>query len=638
VTELAVGTAGHVDHGKTALIRALTGIDCDTLPEERERGLTIEVGFAAWILPSGREVSVVDVPGHERFIRTMAAGARSIDLALLCVAADDGVMPQTREHAAVLRILGVRRVLPVVTKVDLAPERAGLCAAQVDRLLREVGLAGGPWVACSASTGVGLQELAQAVDHELDHLPNPLDRGLPRLLVDRSFTKVGTGTVVTGVLDGGRLTLGQQIEVFPSSARGRVQTLQRRGQAVGSAEPGGRLAAGLHGVALAEVPRGSVVGPPGLAWPSQSLDCSIVVPAAGARGVRQGMHLEVLAGSASASARIWLAGETELGPTQSGFGQLHLDSPLWSLPGDLLVLRAPSPQAILGGALVLDSHPRRHRRWATSPLEAWGEREQLLVRPGPEGLQSLAVFEAATGSLGLTAQAVAARAGMARDLAVGALERGSAAGFLVKVGTRFFGTERWQALSSRAAALLAEHEHRRPLDPGMPRGHLLTALGLRSDSDGEAALRRLSAEGCLQLVGPLASLPGRPRIATGTAVTERILGLLLRSGRNPPGWAELREAGLTQEVRAHLLRTGDVVALSPQVLILRSVMEEMEADLHSLLAAAPEEGLTVAEIRDGLASSRRIVVPLLERWEREHRTERTGDRHRLRRSTPCQTR
>ena len=632
-----MGTAGHVDHGKTALVRALTGIDCDTLPEERQRGLTIEVGFASWILPSGREVSIVDVPGHERFIRTMAVGARSVDLALLCVAADDGVMPQTREHAAVLRILGVRKVLPVVTKIDLAPERAESCAAQIDRLLQEVGLHGGSWVACSAWSGVGLRELAQAVDHELGRLPEALDRGMPRLLVDRSFTRTGTGTVVTGVLDGGRLTRGEQVEVFPSAARGRLQTLQRRGRAVDAAEPGGRLAVGLHGVAVAEVPRGSVIGLPGQAWPSQSLDCAISVPAAGARGVRQGMHLEVLAGAACSWARIWLAGETQLGPNQSGFAQLHLDSPLWALPGDLLVLRSPSPQAILGGALVLDSHPRRHRRWATSPLEAWGLREQVLLRPSVEGLHSLAIFEASSATLGLTARAAAARTGVALDLALDALERGCADGVLAKVGSRYFGTERWREVANRAGALLGQHERDHPLDPGMPRGQLLRGLGLRSDSDGEAALRRLEADGCLQLVGPVASLPGRPRVAAGTAVTERITALLSRAGRNPPGLAELREAGLTQEIRAHLLRTGAVVALAPGTLIARPALEEMEADLHSLLAGSPPAGLTVAEIRDGLASSRRIVVPLLERWERERRTERSGDRHRLRGSAACQS-
>ncbi len=631
MNEPVVGTAGHVDHGKTALIRALTGIDCDAVPEERRRSMTIEVGFASWRLPSGRTVSVVDVPGHERFIRTMAVGARSIDLALLCVAADDGVMPQTREHAAVLRVLGVRQVVPVVTKVDLAPERAAGCAEEVGHLLDDTGLPHRPWVGCSSITGVGLEELAAAVDHELGRIPAPLDRGIPRLLVDRSFTMVGTGTVVTGLLDGGAFRQGQQIEVFPSGARGRVQAMQRRGQLVDTAEPGGRLAVALHGVELAEAPRGSVVGLPHQVVATHTLDCSVFVPRAGAFGVRQGMHLEVLAGAAAAPARIWLAGETELGPGASAFAQIHLESPLCSLPGDLLVLRAPSPRAILGGALVIDSQPQRHRRWVEAPLETWGLRERHLVQASLDGLRALAILEVVGSPLGKTPKEVAARVGLAHPSVLETLEQACAEGVLVRLGSRYLSAESWRELFRQAQAALREHELVHPLAPGMVRGELLRGLGLKADGDGEAALRQLHAEGAVELRGPLATLPGRPPIGVGTAATARVMATISRAGRTPPGVAELRDVGLTKEVQGHLVRAGEVVALTPDTLISRLVLDEMEADLEELLAVAPA-GLTVAEIRDHLHSTRRIVVPLLERWERDRRSERRGDRHRLLRS------
>ncbi|MHB1499613.1 MAG: selenocysteine-specific translation elongation factor [Candidatus Dormibacteria bacterium] len=629
MNELVVGTAGHVDHGKTTLVRALTGVDCDRLVEERRRSMTIEVGFAPWLLPSGREVSVVDVPGHERFIRTMAIGARSVDLALLCVAADDGVMPQTREHAAVLRLLGVGRVLPVVTKADLAPERVRACSEQALDLLREIGLERGRSVACSAATGAGLEELGRVVDAELTLLPKPLDRGVPRLLVDRSFSKVGTGTVVTGHLDGGSLVVGQQIEVFPTNGRGRVLGLQRRSQNVEVAEPGGRLAAALHGLGVQQVGRGCVVGLPGDPWGTQSVDCAISVPPDGARGVRQGMHLEVLAGTATAQARIWLAGEAELGPGHSGFGQLHLEEPLWTLPGDLLVLRAPSPEAILGGALVLDSHPKRHRRWSMSPLESWGLRERSLTVLSVPGLQQLALFEAQASPFGLGASSAGGRSGLAPVQAAAALEQAAVAGELTRLGSLYLSPQRWGAIVDHAIATLEEHQRQHPLNPGMPRGQLARVLGFRVEGQGEAALRRLRDEGVLQLQGPVASLPGQSPIGIRSAAAERISAILSRTGFTPPGVPELRQAGLTDEIRSHLLRGGDVVSLGPGILIAKVALQEMESRLEAILAAAAD-GLTVAQIRDHLGSSRRIVVPLLERWERERRAERTGDKHRLR--------
>ncbi len=632
MTELVVGTAGHVDHGKTSLVRALTGVDCDTLEDERRRSMTIELGFAPWLLPSGREVSIVDVPGHERFIRTMAVGARSVDLAMLCVAADDGVMPQTSEHAAVLAIIGVRQALVAVTKVDLAPERAERVGLEALSLLREIGVPADHWVGCSVPAAFGLRELAEMVDSGLGSLEGVPNRGYPRLLVDRSFSRVGTGTVVTGVLDGGGLSVGDALEVFPSGSRARVQGLQRRGRAVVSAEPGGRLAAALNGVSITEVPRGSVVGKPGEPWGSQYLDCSITVPRKGARGVRQGMHVDVVCGTSAATARVWLAGDPELSPGGSGYAQLHLDSPMWAIPGDRFVLRGPSPGAILGGGLVLDPHPARHRRWSTAPLEEWSIRERLLTGKQGGGVAGLAVLEAGSSPHGLEPGQAASRAGVTVADARDALGAAASSGRLKAVGRRYLAHDRWIQLGDSAVRRLAEHEREQPLDPGLPRQILLRAIGFQPGPDADAALRELEREGRLEVRGPVVSLPGREPAGSRTDAAARLEALLSRAGATPPGARELAEAGMTGAIRAYLLRAGRAVQLAPDILIALPALEDLETRLDRLLAAAPDHGLTVAQVRDGLGSSRRVVIPLLERFERAGRAERDGDLHRRRRN------
>jgi selenocysteine-specific elongation factor len=632
VTELTVGTAGHVDHGKTALVKALTGIDCDTTAQERARSMTMQLGFASWTLPSGREVSIVDVPGHERFIRTMAFGARSIDLALLCVAVDDGVMPQTKEHLAVLRLLGVRDVVVLLTKADLAPEQVPARAAQTVDLVTSLGLNAGAWIACSVVSGVGLDQVPTVVDSQLTRLPAPLDRGLPRLLVDRSFSRPGTGTVVTGVLDGGGLHVGQAVEVFPSARPGRVHGLQRRGVSVREASAGGRLAVALHSVALADVPRGSVVGLPGSGRGATAVDCVLDVPAVGCRGVRQGMHLEVLCGTSSTAARLWLAGEAELAPGSSGYAQLHLESAIWALPGDLMVLRAPGPETVLGGAMVLDANPRRHRRWGTAPLDGWTIRERLLRQGDVQGLDTLCHLEVTNSSLGLEVEEVAGRVGLAAERVRTALTRQAEEGHLVRVSARFMARQRWQGISATATSALEQYEREHPLDPGMPRQRLVQLLGLPLGPVGEAGLRLLQEGGALRLQGPVAASPSRPSGNRLAGTADRVLAGLRHAGRTPPTMNELRQWGLTKELRSYLIRSGAVVELTADLLFEADSFRQLEADLSSLLEGAGAQGLTVAEIRDGLHSSRRSVVPLLERWEREGRAERHGDLHRLKRS------
>ncbi len=370
---LTLGTAGHIDHGKTALIRALSGVDTDRLPEERARGISIELGYASLVLRSGRRVSIVDVPGHERFVRTMVAGASGIDLYLMTIAADDGVMPQTREHAAVLRALAVRTGVVAITKSDLAdPEPALLEAAEL--------LPGAEAVAVSARTGHGLEELRTALERAVEALPSRADLpGAPRLHVDRVFTIRGAGTVLTGTLWSGRIARGDELELLPSGRRARVRGVQVHDEPVEVALAGQRVAVNLSGVAVAEVQRGDLLtstegGPRSTYLIDAELGFEEREPGPGDR-------VQVHHGTRETAARAaWLGGP---------FWQLRLEAPLVPARDDRLVIRQIAPPDTLGGGRVLDPHPRKHgpSRELLTRLEALKRGEPIRSEPaGSAGL------------------------------------------------------------------------------------------------------------------------------------------------------------------------------------------------------------------------------------------------------------
>ena len=351
---LTLGTAGHIDHGKTALIRALTGRDTDRLEEERRRGISIELGYAPLELPSGRRLSVVDVPGHERFVRTMVAGATGVDLFLLCVAADDGVMPQTREHLAVLRQLGIERGVVAVTKADLAePE---LAAEEIRDLVGDA-----PVVAVSALTGVGLGELVRALENVAAALPGrAVSRGATRLHVDRSFTLRGIGTVVTGTLWSGSLGPGDSVSILPRGIEARVRSVQVPDRPVERAVAGQRVALALAGVGWRELARGDVVCEPGSELRSTYLVDAALDLEPGARPLRGTTRVHVHHGTREAPARVVPLEPAELRPGGRALAQLRLEAPLVPVAGDRLVLRQLAPPDTIGGGVVLDAHPRKH--------------------------------------------------------------------------------------------------------------------------------------------------------------------------------------------------------------------------------------------------------------------------------------
>ena len=361
-----IGTAGHVDHGKSTLVKALTGIDPDRLQEEKAREMTIDLGFAHLTLPGGRDISIIDVPGHERFIKNMLAGVGGFDAALLVIAADEGVMPQTEEHVGILKVLGIDRGVVVLTKIDMVDDEwLGLMREEVRERLVALGspFAAQPMVGVSARTGVGLTDLLGALDAELTHAAPRPDRGKPRLPVDRAFSISGFGTVATGTLIDGRLSVGQEVELQPGGVRSRIRSIQMHNARADLAPPGNRVAVNLVGLGVEDVRRGMVVTTPGWLTASDRLDVRLrLLPDAGAN-VEQNGHYDLFIGASEASANVTLLDAETLAPGESGLLQLRLSTPVAVARGDRFILRLPSPSRTLGGGVVLETLPRRHKRF-----------------------------------------------------------------------------------------------------------------------------------------------------------------------------------------------------------------------------------------------------------------------------------
>jgi len=617
-----VGTAGHVDHGKSTLVRALTGIDPDRLAEEKRRGMTIDLGFAHLDLPDGRRVGIVDVPGHARFVHNMLAGVHGLDAVLLVVAADEGVMPQTREHLDILQLLDVGTVVTALTKTDLVDsELLELVTEDVRAELARRGL-GGPVLPVDAVHGVGLEPLVTALAEAVGAPPGEARGGAPRLPVDRAFIRPGFGVVVTGSLVDGPLGVGEEVEVARlqgAPLHARVRGLQQHGVAVERAEPGSRVAVNLQGVAPGDVARGDVVARPGALAPTQCADVRLRL-LADAPPLRRDTPVVFHAGTAEVQGRVRPLDLVPLEPGGEGYAQVRLAGPCAIRNGDRFVLRRPSPAATVGGGEVVDAAARPHRRRSAAvvaSLEARAAGDDLLeeLRRAPAG-------------------AVAAELGRGLGRPAGdvtrELEDLRAAGTAVRAGDLWFAAEAWASLAAAAARAVAEQHRRAPLRPGLPREALRGALGL--DARGVAAVAdALVAEGVLTT--PRADLVAAPGfVPTPSAAQQRaadaVLAALGQSPLAPPTLSELQPLGLDPELLGYLEDSGRVVRISPDLVLLATAVTEAEGLVRRHLEARAT--MTVADARDLLGSSRRTVVPLLEHFDATRVTRRDGDLRRLR--------
>jgi selenocysteine-specific elongation factor len=620
-----LGTAGHVDHGKSALVKALTGIDPDRLQEEKDRQMTIDLGFAWTTLPSGAGLGIIDVPGHLDFIDNMLAGVGGVDAALLVVAADEGPMPQTREHLAILDLLAIPRLIVALTKIDLIadPEWLELVRREIRSLLAGGRFAQAEILPVSSVSRVGLSELIRVLDEMLGDEPVRADARHPRLPVDRVFTMAGFGTVVTGTLLDGSLQVGDEVELLPGGFGARLRGLQTHKQPVTVAHPGSRVAANLSGVEVDQIQRGDVLVLPGTDAPTSVVDVSFRVLPDHAFAIGHNSSAKFFAGSANRMARIRVLGERPLQSGEAGWLQLVLEAPVVVRRGDRFILRRPSPGTTLGGGQVANPHPTRfHKRVDRSVIEGLDRalsedpEDVLLAFVGEDGPTRVA---AAGVSLGLDAVAVDAT-----------LDRLEQKGKLVILSGAApsserwaVGAQRWNATVQRARELLGEYHQRHPLRSGM------SLEELRGQLAGGATelIEEMVNRGMLRQVGSRISLPEFV-VLLSQAEAEQVSRLLERFAAEPygpPGWNACREA-VGEEVLASLLENGELVRVSETVLLSREAYSQMTGWVRERLRETGK--VTVGEARDRFATSRKYALALLEHLDQIGVTDRDGDFHR----------
>ena len=617
-----IGTAGHVDHGKSSLVLALTGTDPDRLVEEKRRGMTIELGFASWTLPGGEPVGIIDVPGHRRFVRTMLAGAQGIDLVLLVIAADEGVMPQTREHLAICELLGAQRAVVALSKSDLVDgDMLELARGEVREVIATSSMRGAPVVACSSVTGHGLAELATTVGRTLASATPRADHGRPRLYIDRSFSLPGFGTIVTGTLEGGALHPGEEVSALPGDHRARIRGLQHHGRAVERAEPGTRTAVNLTGLSHRELRRGMALVRPGVLAATARIDVRVRLLEAAPAALRHRGGVVLYLGTAEIAAGVWLLDGAELDPGASGYAQLDLATPVCAAPGDRFVLRRAAPAATLGGGVVLDIAPHRHRRRDREVATALERRER-------GGLEALVAEELRKARLGAEPAALVSVCGAGRKEIEATLAR---LGPQVRpLGARRIAAERWTQLREASASLLEAFHAAEPLRAGMSREEWRSRLRLPAAVATDVA-HALSSEGALAERDAQLALPGRggdvPDAARAAA--NAVLAVLEKRGLDPPPMSELRSAGLTPPLLRLLIDERRVVRIAPDVVLSAGAYAQALGAVEAALAQMGEA--TVAQLRDRLGATRRVVVPLLESLDSARVTIRDGDIRRLRR-------
>jgi selenocysteine-specific elongation factor len=643
-----IATAGHVDHGKSALVQALSGINPDRLVEEQKRGMTIDLGFA-WIdLPvangendasaqvgigerrSSEQVGIIDVPGHIDFIKNMLAGVGSVDAALFIVAADEGIMPQTREHLAILDLLGVPTGVVALTKTDLIedPEWLELVELDVRDLLDGTCLADAPLIPVSAYKGTGLDDLRAALSRALIALPPRRDRNRPRLPIDRIFTLSGFGTVVTGTLSDGHFAVGDAVEILPDGPRGRIRGLQSHKQAIEIAQPGSRVAMNLSGIGTDEIRRGQVVCKADTLHGTRLLDVSFRLLPDAPRPLVHNLLVDFFSGAAETLAHARLLGVEELWPGETGWLQLRLHEPVLVAAGDRFILRQPSPSATLGGGVILNPHPRRRYRRFDPEILA---RFATLARGAPDEI----LLQTLEREPLISMDVLIGRSGLGTDAAQSALaELQSADSILQLDGNLWLTRATLQSLIQTLVALLTNYHSAYPLKRGMPRGEARSRL--RLPGQGRARdlplrafndlVERAAAEG---LVAADDSFIWRTDFVvrfneTQRRAVERTLARFAASSYTPPTAAETLDLlGGDEALLEALIEGGHLARLGGAVLFRAEDFAAMVAAIRGFIA---ENGsITLAQARDLFDTSRKYAQAILEEMDAQRITRREGD-------------
>ena len=604
-------TAGHVDHGKSTLVQALSGINPDRLREEIERQLTIDLGFAWITLPNDELLGIVDVPGHEDFIENMLAGVGGLDMVLMIVAADEGVMPQTREHLAIVELMGMTNGIVALTKTDAAESEDWIELVELDvmELLSDGPLADSPIVRVSAHTGDGLNELIEVLTEQLASAPQRRDIGQPVLPIDRVFTMSGFGTVVTGTLSDGALEVGQTVEIQPGGIEARVRGLQTHNESLDIAQPGSRVAVNLSGIDKSDVQRGDVLSLPGSIHPTLLFDATLRLLPDAARPLKHNAEVKVFVGPSESLARVRLLDADSLSPGAEGYVQLMLQEELPIRNGQRFVLRIPSPSETIGGGVVLDTAPGR--KWKRNREDVI-ERFEVLTQDDP--------------ALKLAYELRLARAPQpVNQIDPDILAEAVEAHGLIEIEGHIAHPDAIESLATRAESILTDFHAENPLLPGIDPAELLRQL--RVEESESITLAALNKIGVIES-GRTVNLPGQG-MRFSKAQQKAVESLLIdfdRSPYAPPSYKDASKAVGEGVVKA-LLAQGELVFFRPDVLMRPDAYRAMIDYTREKLEAG--EAVSVASLRDHFETSRRIALPFLDMLEGQGITKRADDGHTL---------
>jgi selenocysteine-specific elongation factor len=609
-----IGTAGHIDHGKSVLVKALTGIDPDRLREEKERGMTIDLGFAWLTLPSGRDVSIVDVPGHERFIKNMLAGVGGIDLALLIIAADEGAMPQTREHLAILDLLGMKNGIVVITKKDIVDdEMLELVTLDIEETIKGTTLAQSQIIPVSAMTGDNLAMLISAIDAMLDKTPAKRDIGKPRLPIDRIFTMAGFGTVVTGTLIDGSLKKGQEIQIVPTGIKTHLRGLQSHKQSVDNIEPGSRVAANITNVSTDQISRGYVITSPGWLKPTKAIDVKLRLLASAPRALEHNAQVTLHTGAAESQAKVRLLDTSEIKPGDTAFVQIVLDTPIAIVKDDFFIIR--SPQETLGGGQILDTQARRHRRFQVATIERLSARDsgsaETVILASLEAQKPVELSRlAATCNLDIKEI----------DAAIASLsERGDVTMLGEKNERLVYSSQAWSTVKQSVEQTLRKFHSDYPLRQGIAKEELKDKIKAPAKFFDDA-VKQLSEEGIINESGPMVRLPSHQ--VKLTPEQQKKIDAYIKALSSEP-FSPPPETTIEPELLSILVAQKRVVKVADNVVFTAEAYDKMLQMITDHIKAHGQT--TVAEVRDLLQTSRKYTLALMEYLDNQKITRRVGD-------------
>jgi len=628
-----LGTAGHIDHGKTALVKALTGVDTDRLKEEKERGITIELGFTFLDLPSGTRLGIIDVPGHERFVKHMVAGVWGIDLVALVIAADEGVMPQTKEHLDICRLLGVKEGLVVLTKVDLVEqELLEIVKEEVMDITKGTFLEDAPIVPVSSVTGEGISELIGSVDRLSKEIEGRSSDGLFRLPVDRVFIMKGFGTVVTGTMVSGKVSLGETVEVLPPGLEGKVRSLQVYNRSVEEAVAGERTAVNLQGVESSAIARGNVLVRPKTLVPTQLLDVYLEYLPMASQPLKHRTQQRFHIGTHLAMASIFLLDREELAPGEGSFAQLRLDQPVVALPQDRFVIRGSGTIQTLGGGVVLDSQPVKHRRYVQTVLK-----DLILLRDGT-GEQAIGHHILCAGMTGITFGNLLNRVAMPPQEIQSVLKKMAERDQILLVDPeklKVIEMGQYERLKEMTLAQLKEFHQRFPMKTGLAKEELRTKLPMEVD----IKLFQILMNGLIQSK-EVVSEKDKIRLsqhhvssADKKGLFKRVEDAILAAKLQPPSpkelsleWSEEEEEVLA--VFEHLLHENVLVKIKSGIYFHRVHFENLKEELINYLRKHKE--ISTPQFKEITGASRKYTIPLIEYFDQIKLTLRLGDKRVLR--------